>query len=130
MGGSGGTRSCSRAVVSGGGAGLCRIVRRRLRRGVVEGANDGARLLRQPVRRGHQMRGQRNGRHTGVGDADIGEAIDAEVGIDHTALFQGQHGARRRRMILGEDLGPEPFFPFLVGLDVGAGPRLLCECAC
>lgn len=41
------------------------------------------------------MRGEGRWGHTGVGDADVGETVDAKVGVDDTALVARQHGAGR-----------------------------------
>ena len=68
------------------------------------------------------MRGEGGGRHAGVGDTDVGEAVDVEVRVDHAALFTREHRACRRWMKLGDDLAAQPVLPLLVRLDVGTRP--------
>lgn len=87
-------------------------------RSIVEGPDNGARLLGQPVGRARQVRGEGDGRHAGIGDADVGETIDAEVRIDDAALFQREHRACRRWMKLGEALAAQPVLPLLIRLDL------------
>ena len=65
------------------------------------------------------MRGEGGGRHAGVGDTDVGEAVDVEVRVDHAALFTREHRACRRRMKLGDALAAQPVLPLLIRLDVG-----------
>lgn len=67
------------------------------------------------------MGGQGDGRDTGVCDADVGEAVDAEVGVDDAALVAGEHGAGGGGVEFGAGDAAEPVVPLLVCLDGGAG---------
>lgn len=62
------------------------------RRRVIKRPNNITGLLSQSVRRSHQMRRQRDGWDACVCDADVCKAVDAEVCVDHAALFAGEHG--------------------------------------
>jgi hypothetical protein len=75
------------------------------------------------------MRGEGGGRHAGVGDTDVGEAVDVEVRVDHAALFTREHRACRRWMKLGDDLAAQPVLPLLIRLDVGTRPSFICHTA-
>lgn len=93
-------------------------------------SNDAAGLLGYPIRRGHQMRGQGNGRHAGVGDANIRKAVHEEICIDYAAQFAGEHCAGGRRMEFGAGELAQPVQPLGIGLDGWPRRRFACEATC
>lgn len=60
---------------------------------VVEGADHGAGLFGEAVCRAHQMCGEDDRWDAGVGDADVGEAVDSKVCVDYAALAEWEHCA-------------------------------------
>lgn len=103
--------------------------RRSRRRDIPVLPNNITGLLRDTVRRGHQVRRQGDGGHTSIRDADIGKAVHAEIGIDDAALFARKHRTRRGRVELGAGRLAHPSFPVLVALDGRPGRRLVREAA-
>lgn len=73
------------------------------------------------------MGGEGNGWNTGVCDTNVGETVDAEVGIHHAALFAGQHGAGGGGVEFRSGNLAQPFEPLLVGLDAQAGGGFAAE---
>lgn len=98
--------------------------------GVVKGADHAASLLSEAVGGAHQVGGEDDGRDAGVGDAHIGEPVDAEVGVDDAALVEGEHGTGGGGVELCADLAGEPGLPFLVGLDGRPGRGFARHAAC
>ena len=97
---------------------------------IVKGADYRTGLLSQSVRRAHCVRRKGERWHARVGNTDVGETVNAEVGVDHAALRMREHRACRRGMVLGEDLASQPVFPLLISLDCGTGPGFFWEAAC
>lgn len=60
-----------------------------------------------------------------VGDTDVREAVDLEVGVDDTTKVLRQHSAGARRMVFRSDVQAQPSVPLVVGLDGVAGEDLL-----
>lgn len=56
---------------------------------VPECTDDVTRLLGHAVCRAHQVCGESDWGYTGVRDADVCEAVDAEICVDHAALLAG-----------------------------------------
>lgn len=67
------------------------------------------------------MRGEGSWGHTGVGDADVGQTVDAKFGVDDTALVARQHGAGRRGVELSAGCFPNPLEQVIVALDSCTG---------
>lgn len=130
--GCGGCRSGSGAIgrsadrTLGGVAVLCGIRRgQSLNLLVVVRSDDVAGLLGNTVGRHHQMRREGDGRHTGIGHADVGQPIDAEVRVDDTSLRQRQHRTGGRRVEFCKNVITQEIVPLVIGLDVLPGIRLL-----
>lgn len=111
-----------------GGAGRRRRRRRARRIDVRVGAHDElCSLLREAVRRRHQMRGELEGEHGRVRDAHVRQAVDLEVRADDTALRLRQHRARARRVVLCVYVVLQPCLPLVVALHARARADLLAH---
>jgi hypothetical protein len=71
-----------------------------------------------------QVGGELNREDGGVGNSQVGEPVNLQVGSNNTTVVEGHHGTRRRRVILGLDLSSEPSVPLGIGLDGSTGEDL------
>jgi hypothetical protein len=82
----------------------------------VDGLDQIGGLLGNGVGDGLEMRGRHGGEDAGVDDAEVGSAVDAEVGGDDAAEASRHHGARAGIVVLGLQVGGE-----VRGEDGGGG---------